>query len=93
MLIAEALSADGDKTSRGGVPVEKPGAGLAADQRGQRSRPDPVRGLAATVDGLTLELATTQLSPGEPGQLRFQSGGRTAVRCATSTSSTGRACI
>ena len=56
----------------GGVPVEKPGAGQAAGQPGRRSQPDPVRGLAATVDGLTLELATAQLSPGEPGQLRFQ---------------------
>jgi hypothetical protein len=38
----------------------------------RRSQPDPVPGLAASVDGLTLELATTRLSPGEPGQLRFQ---------------------
>jgi hypothetical protein len=72
VLIAEALSSDGDETRPGGAPVEKSGAGQAGDQPGRRSRPDPVRGLAATVDGLTLELATTQLSPGEPGQLRFQ---------------------
>jgi hypothetical protein len=72
VLIAEALSSEGDKSSRGGGPVEKPGAGQAADQPGRPSQPDPVRGLAATVDGLTLELATAQLSPGEPGQLRFQ---------------------
>jgi Domain of unknown function (DUF4396) len=72
VLIAEALSSEGDETRPDGVPVEKPGAGQAADQPGRRSRPDPVPGLAATVDGLTLELATTQLSPGEPGELRFQ---------------------
>jgi hypothetical protein len=72
VLIAEALSPEGDETSHGGVPVENPGAGPAADQPGRRSQPDPVPGLAATVDGLTLELATTRLSPGEPGQLRFQ---------------------
>ena len=72
VLIAEALSSEGDEMTHGGVPVEKPGVGQAADQPGRRSQPDPVRGLAATVDGLTLELATTQLSPGEPGQLRFQ---------------------
>ena len=72
VLIAEALSSEEDETGHGGVPVEKPGAGQAGDQPGRRSRPDPLPGLAATVDGLTLELATTQLSPGEPGQLRFQ---------------------
>jgi hypothetical protein len=38
----------------------------------QASGPDPVRGLAASADGLTLALATTHLTPGEPGQLRFQ---------------------
>jgi hypothetical protein len=72
VLIAEALSSEEDETGHGGVPVEKPGAGQAGDQPGRRSRPDPLPGLAPTVDGLTLELATTQLSPGEPGQLRFQ---------------------
>src|ERR687891_2802329 len=72
VLIAEAASFGGDETSHGGVPVEKPGAGQAADQPGRRSQPDPVRGLAATVDGLTLELETTRLSTGEPGQLRFR---------------------
>jgi hypothetical protein len=72
VLIAEAPSSEGDETSHGSVPVEQPGAGQAADKPGRRSQPDPVRGLAATVDGLTLELATTQLSPGEPGRLRFQ---------------------
>jgi biotin carboxyl carrier protein len=72
VLIAEVLSSEGDETGRGGVPVEKRGAGQAGDRPGRRSQPEPVRGLAPTVDGLRLELATTQLSPGEPGQLRFQ---------------------
>jgi hypothetical protein len=57
VLIAATLSSEGDETSQGGVPVEKP---------------DPVRGPAASIDGLTLKLATTQLTPGEPGHLRFQ---------------------
>jgi hypothetical protein len=60
VLIAEALSSEGE-TEHGGVPVEKPSAGQAGDQPGRRSRPEPARGLAASVDGLTLELATTQL--------------------------------
>jgi hypothetical protein len=72
VLIAEAPFSEAEETSHGGAPVEKPGAGQAANQPGRRSQPDPVRGLAATVDGLTLELATTRLSPGEPGRLRFQ---------------------
>jgi hypothetical protein len=73
VLIAASVSSEGDETSDGGVPAEKPRAGRqAADQPGRRSQSDPGRGLAATVDGLTLELATTQLTPGEPGQLRFQ---------------------
>ena len=72
VLIAEALSSEGSETSHGGAPVEKPAAGQAADQPGRRSQPDPVGGAAATVDGLTLELATTQLSPGEAGQLRLR---------------------
>src|SRR5687768_8003939 len=61
VLIAEALSSEGDETSHGGVPVEKPGAGQAADQPGRGSQPDPVGAPGATVDGLTLELATTRL--------------------------------
>ena len=72
VLIAEALSSEGDQARPGGVPVEKPAAGQTGDRPGRRSRPDQVPGLAATGGGLTLELATTQLSPGEPGQLRFQ---------------------
>ena len=72
VLIAGALSSEGDQTMPGGVPVEKPAAGQAADRPGRRSQPDPVGGPAATGDGLTLELATRRLSPGEPAQLRLQ---------------------
>jgi hypothetical protein len=57
IVLIKTLSSDGDETSQGGVSAEKP---------------DPDRGAAATVNGLALELATTQLSPGEPGHLRFQ---------------------
>src|ERR687891_2900526 len=49
VLIAEALSSGGDETSHGGVPVEKPAAGQAADQPARRSQPDPVGGAAAPV--------------------------------------------
>ncbi|HEV2873810.1 MAG TPA: DUF4396 domain-containing protein [Thermoleophilaceae bacterium] len=82
VLIAEAVSSDGDGMGHDGTPAAQPDRDHAADEQGPRSQADPVRGLAASADGLTLELATTDLSPGEPGQLRFQvvgEGGR-AVR-------------
>jgi hypothetical protein len=80
VLIAEAVSSDGE--GHGGMPVEESGGHDAADAHAERSQADPVRGLTASADGLTLALATTHLSPGQPGGLRFQiigEGGR-AVR-------------
>jgi len=59
VLVAEAF--DGDSGGHGEMAAHD-----------QASAPDPVRGLAASADGLTLALATTHLTPGEPGQLRFQ---------------------
>jgi Domain of unknown function (DUF4396) len=62
VLAAEAF--DGDAGGHG--------ADMPAHESGDAPEPDPVRGLAASADGLTLELATTRLTPGEPGPLRFQ---------------------
>jgi Cu+-exporting ATPase len=62
VLAAEAF--DGDSAGHGDMPAH-----------GEGSEPDPVRGLSASADGLTLSLATTHLTPGEPGQLRFQIAG------------------
>jgi hypothetical protein len=80
VLIAEAVSSDGD--GHGGMAAEQSEGEHGGDQHARSSQADPVRGLTASADGLTLEVATTHLSPGEPGQLRFQiigEGGR-AVR-------------
>jgi P-type E1-E2 ATPase len=61
VLAAEAL--DGESADHGDeMPAHQSGG----------AEPDPVRGLSASADGLTLSLATTHLTPGEPGQLRFQ---------------------
>jgi hypothetical protein len=71
VLVAEAVSSDGEGMGHGDM----------AAQSGH-SMSDPVRGLSPSSDGLTLAVATTHLTPGEPGQLRFQvvgEGGR-AVR-------------
>ena len=75
VLIAEAVSSDGDGMGHGGMAAEQSDDDAAADEHGERAQADPVRGLTASADGLTLELATTHLSPGEPGQLRFQIAG------------------
>jgi hypothetical protein len=72
VLVAEAVS-DDDEGHAGGH------AGM---QREHGAEPDPVRGLSASRNGMTLEVATTRLRPGERGRLRFSiagAGGR-AVR-------------
>ncbi len=43
----------------------------AADTGRHGAAPDPVRGLAVSEDGLTLELETTRLDPGTRTELRF----------------------
>src|ERR671917_266550 len=74
VLIAEAVTSDGE--GHGGGPAGQSEDEHGDDQHGGSSQPDAVRGLTASADGLTLELATTHLSPGEPGQLRFQITGK-----------------
>jgi hypothetical protein len=72
VLVAEAF--DGDSGGHGDMRAHDSGASEAEGgmAHGETSEPDPVRGLSASADGLTLALATTHLTPGEPGQLRFQ---------------------
>jgi hypothetical protein len=82
VLVAEGFSSDGDGMGHGEMPAEKSDAAHGMPQHEGGSEADPVRGLSASADGLTLSLATTHLTPGEPGQLRFQvigNGGR-AIR-------------
>jgi len=70
VLIAEAVTSDGG--GHGGMPPAQSDDEHGTDEHAGDTQVDPVRGLAASADGLTLELATSHLSPGEPGQLRFQ---------------------
>ena len=73
VLIAEAISSDGDGMGHGdAMSVEESSGDHATGEHTERSEADAVRGLTASTDGLTLALANTHLSPGEPGQLRFQ---------------------
>jgi hypothetical protein len=62
------------------------GSTLGPDRTGAKSEPtdmamgeheaDPIRGLAASEDGLTLELAKTQLEPDEATELSFSVNGK-----------------
>jgi uncharacterized protein DUF4396 len=72
VLAAEAI--DGDSGGHRDMPAHESGGSEAGGGMAheEASEPDPVRGLAANADGLMLSLATTHLTPGEPGQLRFQ---------------------
>jgi hypothetical protein len=72
VLVAEAF--DGDSAGHGDMPAHESGAPDGGGEAGHagESEPDPVRGLAPSAGGLTLSLATTHLTPGEPGGLRFQ---------------------
>ena len=77
VLIAEAVSSDGDGMGHGGMASEQSDDDPAeGGGHGDSAEADPVRGLSASADGLTLELATTHLAPGERGELRFQIAGQ-----------------
>ena len=63
VLTAEAI--DEDEASHGGGHT-------AMGEHGGMGATDPVRGLFPTNDGMTMQLATSHLQPGEPAVLRFQ---------------------
>jgi hypothetical protein len=72
VLVAEGF--DGTAGGHGDMPQHESSAtdGSAGAGHAEASAPDPVRGLAASADGLTLVLKTTHLAPAEPDQLRFR---------------------
>ena len=72
VLVAEAFSSDGEGMGQGDMSAAKSESARGMGGHGEESKVDPVRGLSASADGLTLSLATTHLTLGEPGQLRFQ---------------------
>ena len=78
VLVADLVSAGDDRMGHGDMQAERmQGGHEEADARhGETTAPEPVRGLTASADGLSLQLATTHLSPGEPGSVRFQIVGR-----------------
>jgi hypothetical protein len=74
VLTAELVSSGDESMGHGNMAAEqsRAGHGEAGGSHAQGTEPDPVRGLSASADGLTLKLSTTQLTPGERGQLRLQ---------------------
>ncbi len=75
VIVGELVGSDDDPMGHGGMAAERSSEShgdAAGGGHAESSDPDPVRGLAARADGLTLELATRQLTSGEPGRLRFQ---------------------
>jgi hypothetical protein len=84
VVSAELISPSDEGMGHGQQAAEQMqgGHGEAAGGHAETSGPDPVRGLTASANGLTLELETTRLAPGERGELRFQIAGedRAAVR-------------
>ena len=64
VLVAEAFDTD-EEAQHGG------GHGATSAHGGQGGA-DPVRGLFPTSDGMTMQLATSHLQPGQPEVLRFQ---------------------
>ena len=72
MLVNEAVSDDGGGHDGGHEATQR----QAPAEHGADRAPDPVRGLSATSNGMTLELATTHLQPGQRGSLRFSIFGK-----------------
>jgi Domain of unknown function (DUF4396) len=69
VLVADLVSDDAGM-GHGEMAAEQGHAGEQGHAEG--GEPDPVRGLTPSADGLSFELDTTELAPGERGQLRFQ---------------------
>jgi hypothetical protein len=73
VVVAELVSSD--DAGHGDMAAERSSEGghaAAGGGHADSTAPDPVRGLTASAGGLTLELATARLEPGQPGELRFQ---------------------
>jgi uncharacterized protein DUF4396 len=77
VVAAELISPSDEGMGHGGQAAEQMqgGHGEAAGGHSEAAAPDPVRGLAATAGGLSFELDTTRMAPGERGELSFQIAG------------------
>jgi Domain of unknown function (DUF4396) len=72
---AQESGGHGEGSAAGGGHGEGSAGGkgsAAGGGHGEGSEPDPVRGLTARADGLTLRLATAEIPRGERAQLRFR---------------------
>jgi uncharacterized protein DUF4396 len=74
VLTAELISPSEEGMGHGDRAAERiqGGHGEAAGGHAETAAPDPVRGLTSSAGGLTLELETTRVAPGEQAELRFQ---------------------
>jgi hypothetical protein len=74
VLSAELVSSNEGSMGHGDMAAEQSQGGHdeSGGDHAQGAEPDPVRGLSDSADGLTLELFTTRLTPGERSRLRFQ---------------------
>ena len=73
VLVGELVSSDGGGHGGDMAAERSQGAhGEAAAGHSGTDAPDPVRGLTASAGGLTLELDTARMEPGERADLRFR---------------------
>jgi uncharacterized protein DUF4396 len=74
VLSAELISSGDESMGHGDMAAERSKGGRHAEAGGhsQTGAPDPVRGLTASAGGLTLELGTTRMAPGDRAELRFR---------------------
>jgi hypothetical protein len=77
VLIAEAGEEEMHDGDRMAMESKEPAAGHGTQGAGEHGEggADPVRGLSASSDGMTLRLATSRVSAGKPTQLRFSIAG------------------
>ena len=71
VAVGGAIGPERDGSDSGDDAMSAHGGDEAAHGEGDAAAPDPVRGLAASDGGLTLELEQTELRRGRPTELRF----------------------
>ena len=76
VLLGELVNDGGGGGHGSDMPAEREGHGGAAESHAaEGGAAQPVRGLSATSNGMTLDLAGTSLERGQPGELRFRIAG------------------
>jgi hypothetical protein len=75
VLVADLASSDGEDHGATAAEQTEGGHGGAGAGRAENAEAAPPPGPEASAGGLSFDLATTRLDPGEPGKLRFQIAG------------------